>query len=99
MLEDLKPEEHERISDLIVSTNAQLDNIAKNHTTAFGPSMLSLMVYLVELIYMSAPTSEDARVVIETAHDIGLQNWADQAAANKHNGSEVELDDQEDEGV
>jgi predicted DsbA family dithiol-disulfide isomerase len=98
-LQELKPEEHERIHELVVTTNTQLDNLSEYFSPAYGPALLALLTYLIEKIYSSAARIEDANAVIQTAQDVGLQNWVDQEEARGHNNSEVVVDDLDEEGV
>jgi len=80
---DLPREHIERIHELVVSTNLQLDNIGTHYEDAYGPALLSLATYVVEKIYQSTKTVEDAAAILASAQDVGLQTWIDQAEAER----------------
>lgn len=99
MSEQLAPDHIERIHELIVTTNTQLDNIGHYYTPAYGPALLALMTYVVEKTYASAPSVEQANAMFASAQEVGLQSWVDQEEAKRSKRSIVTLDDLDEEGV
>ena len=76
--QEMKPEEIERLHELVTVVEVQLENIGQYHPKIFGPALLSLATFLVEKIYTCSATVEDANAMLASAQDVGLQNWIDQ---------------------
>lgn len=75
---ELTPDEIERLHELCMSVELQLQNIQQHHTKAFGPALLSVATFIVEKIYTCSADAESANLLIGSAMEAGLQNWIDQ---------------------
>lgn len=74
---DMKPEEIERVHEMVLSLELQLQNIGEHYPQLLGTALLAAATFIVEKVYLCSSDVKHANELLSAAQDTGLQGWID----------------------